>query len=61
MIVCGKLVSLKKLDCRLVQLQHDNFLQKPKALNVLSGSIYALSEVCDFCYLFFFTHEKGFE
>ena len=61
MIVGRKLVSFEKLNGCLVQLQHDDFLQKAKALNVLTGCIYTLGKVCNFRDLFFLAHEKGFE
>ena len=59
MVVSCELVALEKLNCGLVELKHDNFVEQVKALDVLLVRDYPVRQLCDARYLGLLAHEEG--
>ena len=61
MVICCELVALKMLDRCLIQLEHNDFMQKIEALDIF---LTLNNLICQLCYprnLGISTHEEGLD
>lgn len=61
MVVSREFVSLEKLNGRLVELKHDDFMQQVETLDVALTGENTIGQACDAGNLGVLAHEKGTE